>query len=138
MRGKKEVASLTSAERGNRITVFTGMNATGTYVPTSILFPSKYMKEELMDGAPVGSISACHPSGWILTDIFTKWFDHFVHFVKPSADDPFLLIVDGHNSHTKNLGVADKAREHSVAIVSLPPHSTHKTQSLDAGFLKPL
>ena len=32
MRGKKEVASLTSAERGNLITVVTCMNATGTYV----------------------------------------------------------------------------------------------------------
>jgi hypothetical protein len=58
---------------------------------------------ELMDGAPVGSISACHPSGWIQTDIFTKWFYNFVHFVKPSADDPVLLIVDGHYSHTPKI-----------------------------------
>ena len=74
------------------------------------------MKQELMDGAPAGSISACHPSGWIQTDIFTKWFDHFVHFVNPSADDPVLLIVDGHYSHTKNIDVVDKAREHSVSL----------------------
>jgi len=66
------------------------------------------MKHDLMDGAPAGSISACHPSGWIKTDIFTKWFHHFVHFVKPSADDPVLLIVDGHYSHTKNLDVVYK------------------------------
>ena len=111
MRGKKEVASLTSAERGNLITVVTCMNATGTYVPPLIVFPRKNMKEELMDGAPAGSFAACHPSGWIQTDIFTKWFDHFVHFVKPSADDPVLLIVDGHYSHTKNLYVVDKARK---------------------------
>jgi len=96
------------------------------------------MKQELMDGAPAGSISACHPSGWIQTDIFTKWFDHFVHFVTPSADDPVLLIVDGRYSHTKNVDVVDKAREHSVSIVSLPPHSTHKMQPLVVGFLKPL
>jgi metal-dependent hydrolase (beta-lactamase superfamily II) len=38
------------------------------------------MKEKLMDEAQVGSISACHPSGWIQTDMFTKWFDNFVHF----------------------------------------------------------
>jgi len=85
-----------------------------------------------MDGAPAGSFAACHPSGWIQTDIFTKWFDYFVHFIKPSADDPVLLIVDGHFSHTKNLDV-DKVREHSVAIVSLPPHSKHKMQPLDVG-----
>jgi len=69
---------------------------------------------------------------------FTKWFDHFAHFIKPSADDPVLLIVDGHYSHTKNLDVVGKVRDHSVAIVSLPPHSKHKMQPLDAGFMKSL
>jgi hypothetical protein len=138
MSGKKVVASLTSAERGNLITVVTCMNATGTYVPPLILFPRKNMKQELMDGARAGSISACHPSGWIQTDIFTEWFDHFVHFVKPSADDPVVLIADGHYSHTKNIDVVDKAREHSASTVSLPPHSTHKMQPLDVGFSKPL
>jgi len=38
-----------------------------------------------MNGVPVGSIAACHPSGWIQRDIFTEWFDHFFHFIKPSA-----------------------------------------------------
>ena len=72
MRGKKEMDSLTSAERGNLITVFTCMNATGIYVPPLIVFPRKNMKEEVMDGAPADSISACHPSGWVQADIFTE------------------------------------------------------------------
>jgi hypothetical protein len=80
MRGKKDVESLTSAERGNLITVVTRMSASGTYVPPLAVFPRKNMKEELMDGEPASSVSACHPSGWIQTYTFTKWFDHFVHF----------------------------------------------------------
>ena len=41
--------------------------------------------------------------------------------------------------HTpKNLDVANKAREHSVAIVSLPPHSMHKMKPLYVGLMKPL
>jgi len=71
-------------------------------------------------------------------NIFTKWFDHFFHFINPRADDPVLLTVYGHYSHTKNLNVVDKTREHSVAIVSLPPHSKHKVQPLDVGFTKSL
>jgi hypothetical protein len=137
IRGKKEVVSLISAERGNLVTTVTCMNATGTRVPPLIVFPRTNMKEQLMDGAPAGSISACHASGWIQTDIFTKWFDYFVPFVNPSADDHVLLIVDGHYPNTKNTDVVDKAREHGVAIVSLPPHSTHKMQPLDNGFMKP-
>jgi hypothetical protein len=70
------------------------MNATGTCVPPLIVFPRKNTKEELMDGDPVGSVLAFHPSGWVQMDIFTKWLNHFVHFVKPSADDPVVPIVD--------------------------------------------
>jgi len=81
-----------------------------------------------MDGAPASSMAACRSSGCIQTDIFTKLFDHFVHFIKPSEDVRVLLIVDGHYSNTKNLDVVDKTREHSVAIVSLPLHSKHKMQ----------
>jgi hypothetical protein len=40
-KGKKEMDSLTSAERGNLITVVTCMNATGTYVPSLIVFQRK-------------------------------------------------------------------------------------------------
>jgi hypothetical protein len=41
MSGEKELASLTSAKRGNLITVVTCMNATGTYVPPLIVLPKK-------------------------------------------------------------------------------------------------
>jgi hypothetical protein len=73
-------------------------------------------------------MAACRSSGFIQTDIFTKWFDHFVHFIKPSEDVRVLLIVDGHYSNTKNLDVVDKTWEQNVAIVSLPSHSKHKMQ----------
>jgi hypothetical protein len=32
---------------------------------------TKEKDEELMDGAQVGSVDACHPSGWVQMDIFT-------------------------------------------------------------------
>jgi hypothetical protein len=66
--GKQEVASLTSAERGNLITLIACMNASGTYVPPLIVFPRKNMKEELVDGARAGSIAAYNPRWWIRTD----------------------------------------------------------------------
>jgi hypothetical protein len=85
MREKKEVASLTSA-CCRHWNMLSNINRV----------PEKNTKEELMNAAPADSITACHSSGWIQTDIFTKWFDNFIHFIKPSADDPVLLIVDGH------------------------------------------
>ena len=62
----------------------------------------------------------------------------FFHFIEPSADGPVLLIVDGHYSNTRRLNVMDKAMEHSVSIISLPPHSKHKMQPLDVGYMKSL
>jgi len=48
----------------------------------------------------------------------------------PSVDDNILQIVDGYYSHTKHLDMVDKAREHGVAIVSLPSHFKHKLQPI--------
>nr|XP_049698141.1 jerky protein homolog-like [Helicoverpa armigera] len=138
MKGKKQVGALTSLERGKLMTIVTCMNACGTYVPPLIVFPRKNMAQELMDGAPAGSIGDCHPSGWIQTHLFTKWFQHFINFTKPSKDDPILLVLDGHYTHTRNIDVINLARENNVIIVCLPPHCTHKMQPMDVAFMKPL
>lgn len=92
-----------------------------------------------MDGAPPGSVWACHPSGWIQTHIFTMWFDHFIKHTHthPTADNPVLIVLDGHNTHTRNIELLEKARRSHVHIICLPPHSSHKLQPLDVSFMKP-
>jgi hypothetical protein len=130
-KGKKQIGALSSAERGSLVTVVTCMSAGGSYVPPLIIFPRKRMKNELMDGAPPGSIFAFHKSGWIQMDMFTTWFKHFINYVKPSAEDPVLLVLDGHFSHTRNLDVVLLARDSFVTIVCLPPHC-----SLDVSFMR--
>lgn len=130
-RGKRQVGALTSAERGSLITVVLCFSAGGTYIPPLIIFPRKHFSPLLAKGAPPGTIFTCHPSGWIQTHLFTLWFKHFLEKVKPTEENPALLILDGHHTHTKNIEVIDLAREHHVTIISLPPHSTHKMQPLD-------
>ena len=65
MRGKKEMASLTSAERGNLITVVTCLNATGTYDPPLIVFPRKKYES----GAYGWS------TGGLIFGLTSKWLD---------------------------------------------------------------
>lgn len=138
LRGKKQVCSLSSAERGALMTLVVCMSAAGQFVPPMIVFPRKNMKAELLEGAPPGTIAACHPSGWIQQDLFTQWLMHFVHIVKPSTEDPVVLVLDGHYSHTRNMDVIDIGRRHGIHIVCLPPHSTHRLQPLDVAFMSPL
>lgn len=130
-RGKRQIGALTSAERGSLVTCVLCMSASGNYVPPLLIFPRKNASELIKKGAPPGSIFAFHPSGWIQTDIFTQWFNHFTDYVRPSAENPVLLLLDGHHTHTRNLDVIVAARENHVTLLCLPPHTTHKMQPLD-------
>lgn len=113
------------------------MSPTGHFIPPLIIFPRKKTDENLKNGVPLGAVVKCHPSGWIQLSTFSEWFEHFVENVKPTLDDPVLLIIDGHYSHTKNIDVIDRAREKGVRIVCLPPHTTHRLQPLDVSFMAP-
>lgn len=137
-RGKRQIAAITSAERGSLVTLVACMSAGGQFIPPMLIYPRKNRNDLLLRGAPPGTIYAVHPSGWIQQNLFTEWFRHFINCVKPSQDDPALLILDGHYSHTRNVDVIILARENHVSIVSLPPHSTHKMQPLDKTFMGPL
>ncbi|GLV46263.1 hypothetical protein CBL_12340 [Carabus blaptoides fortunei] len=134
-KGRKQVGRVVSAERGVSTTDVICMSAGGSYVPPMLIFSRKRMKEELKDGAPPGTTFVCNDSGWMNLDVFAEWFDHFLHHVKPTAEDPALLILDGHLSHTKNVNVIEKARSNFVTMLCLPPHTTHKLQPLDLSFI---
>jgi hypothetical protein len=69
---------------------------------------------------------------------FSQWFLHFIKYSLPTKEDPVVLVPDGHYSHTRNLEVITLARENKVDIICLPPHSSHKMQTLDKVFLGPL
>lgn len=134
-KGKRQIASLTSAERGSLITLVAAMSAAGQFIPPMMIFPRKNMNQQLMKGAPPGAIMAVHPSGWIQSNIFARWFQHFIDTVKPTEESPVLLILDGHYSHTRNIEIIDMARANHVTIIVLPPHCTHKLQPLDKTFM---
>lgn len=138
LREETQVTSLTATERRALITLVCCMNAAGSFVPPMFIFPRKSANKLLMKGAPCGSIDAYHPSGWIQASLFTKWFEHFLDFAKPSEKSPVLLILDGHYNHTHNVDVLELARKNFVSLVSLPPHSRHKLQPLDKTFVGPL
>ena len=91
-----------------------------------------------MNGTPPGSVHTCHHSGWIESEIFSQWFLHFVKHTKPTKEDPVILVLDGHYSHTRNLEVITLAWENRVDIICLPPHSSHKMQPSETAFMGPL
>ena len=75
--------------------------------------------------------------GYMDTPTFRKWLNHFAEFLKPTKEAPVLLTLDNHSSHV-NFESVTNAKSLNVVMLSLPPHSSHKTQPLDRVFFKPL
>ena len=47
-------------------------------------------------------------------ELFLVWIKHFHNHVKWTSDNPGLLILDGHYSHTRNMAAIDLAREDGI------------------------
>lgn len=138
LKGRRQVGCLTSAERGVLTTACLCMSATGHYLPPFLIFPRVRLTEQLKKGAPPDTIFSCNGNGWMTITDFIKWFDHFLQHTRPSAENPVMLILDGHATHTKNLVVLEKAQKNYVTIISLPPHCSHRLQPLDVSYMSPL
>lgn len=127
---------ISTAERGELTTVVVCCNAIGSFLPPAFIFGKrKRIGERMLDGGPVGSVAFASDSGWVNSDIFNEWLQFFIKNIRPSKDQPVLLILDNHSSHL-NLNAIDLARENGVIMLSVPPHTTHKLQPLDVAIFK--
>ncbi|KAJ4433907.1 hypothetical protein ANN_16220 [Periplaneta americana] len=113
------------------------MSAAGHFLPPFLVFPRVNMKAKLLDAAPNGSLAVCHKSGWIQNESFVQWCHHILSNVKPTKDDPVILVLDRHYSHTRNVELLELSRVNGAHIVCLPPHCTHKMQLLGVEFMLP-
>ena len=133
-KGVRQVAKMTSGERGATVTVICAVSAAGAYLPPFIIFPRKRMVDQLMQGAPPQSVGHASASGWTDAGLFLKWMEHFVLYTNASTQNRHL---DGHHSHN-TLDAVNYARAHGIELITLPPHCTHKKQPLDRCYFKSL
>ncbi|KAG8229218.1 hypothetical protein J437_LFUL008854 [Ladona fulva] len=116
------------------------MSASGNFMPPMFVFPRKQENSLLMNDAPPGSFACYNESEWINKESFVVWFKKFIEFSNPLPNKPLLLILDGHESHTKSLELIQLARDKNVTLVCCPPHTsaTHHLQPQDVSFMCPL
>lgn len=138
LKGKSQIGAITSGKRGVNTTIVCCTNAAGLFIPPMIIFKRKRKLAELEIGAPTGSIVEISDTGYINSELFLSWLKHFYSVVKPSADKPVLLLLDGHTTHSKNLEALLFAKEHGIILLQLPGHTTHRLQPLDVAFFKTL
>ena len=69
------------------------------------------------------------PSDWINGDLFLEYLKHFIRHTRCSKEKKVLLILNIHESHI-SLAVINLAKGNR--LLTMPPHTSHKLQSLDA------
>lgn len=135
--GKKAVGKISSAERGELTTAVCAMSAVGSYLPPVLIFKRKRQKPELLNGAPPGTEMFVSDSGYINSDLFFQWIQHFQKHTNATKENPVLLILDNHSTH-QSLETVLYCRENGIILLSIPPHSSHKVQPLDRCFFQAL
>ena len=84
----------------------------------------------MLKGAPYGSLGLSAPSEWMSSDLISQTLLHFIGHMHVSKSNPRLLVLDNHRSHL-GLEIITLAEKHSLAILTFPPHCSHRLQSLE-------
>lgn len=124
-KGSKQVGQVTSAERGDLVTLCCIIDALGNSIPPFFIFPRVNFRNTMLNGAV---------SGWMNTDIFLQVIKHFIKFSKSTPQHKTLLLMD--ESHA-SINVINMAKENGVVLFTIPPHCSHKLQPLDKSVYGP-
>nr|CAI5821220.1 unnamed protein product [Callosobruchus analis] len=106
------------------------MSATGHHVPPYFVFARKRMNPLLIKDGPTGCDMAVTDTSYMDTPTFLKYLGHFEKHTSPTEQNPVLVLLDNHVSHV-SLQVVTFAKDNYIHLLSLPPHSSQKTQPLD-------
>ena len=128
--GKKRIGLVTSAERGELVTVLYTVGASGVVVPPMFVFPRFNFRNNFIVGGPLGCISGSNKSGWMNEDWYVNFIKHFIHHMRSSEERPVLLILDNVDAHISPTAI-DLARKNGLVMLTIPPHTSHYLQSLD-------
>ncbi|RZB39097.1 DDE 1 domain containing protein [Asbolus verrucosus] len=99
-KGQKKVNAITIAEMCTNVTICCATNAFRNYIPSMFIFPRKRMTPLLEKKGPQKAIYVHSKNSWISEELFLTWLKYFQSHVKVTQNDPVLLVLDSHRSHT--------------------------------------
>ena len=85
-KGKKRIGRVVSGERGTNTTIVCCANPSGFFIPPMFIFKRKRLHPTLGKGTPPGSLIEVADHGYITTELFIKWLQHFIYNVKPTPE----------------------------------------------------
>ena len=136
VKNEKQVGKITSGERGALVTMLGTINAAGNSVQPFMVFPRVHFKDSMLHGAPPGTVGVAYETGWMTSENFKVFMQHFIQSTKCSKERPVLLLLDNHDTHL-SIDTIDVAKENGVIMLTLPPHCSHRLQPLDISVYGP-
>jgi len=123
------------------VTVVPCINAKGESLPNFYIFKGKRRTRDfLRKTGERGAVLAMQQKAWMTIELFKEWLLHFFYSVSSMYDisptKRHLLILDGHGSHV-GMEVIQMAMSKGLDLLSLPSHTSHALQPLDAACFKP-
>lgn len=138
--GSEKRSNSKKIQPGNRdwVTIIQGICAAGWTIPPFIIFSGRVLISSWYPGLPRDWVIDTSVNGWTTNEIGVKWLEHFnAHTKERTVGSYRLLIVDGHGSHN-SYKFQKYCEAKKIAILCMPPHSSHLLQSLDLGCFAPL
>ena len=134
-KGQKKIHYRSTGNK-SQITVLGCANATGQAQPPFVIFDAKQLNILWSRGEVPGTRYSLSKNGWTDQELFNGWLQN--HFLKHAVQGrPLMLLIDGHSSHYDPESIRF-AKENSVIIFCLPPHTTHEAQPLNVSLFGPL
>lgn len=137
LKGVRRFGSVEAAEKGTLMTLAVTVSADGNSLPPFFVFPTVNMQSVFLNNTTDGTVGYVNGSVWMQQSEFTRFMRFFIRRVKPSVDDPVLLLLDNHSSHL-TIEALDIAAANGVRILSFPPHCSHRLHPLDVSVFGPV
>ncbi|KAK3911895.1 Pogo transposable element with KRAB domain [Frankliniella fusca] len=134
--GVKQVYQSKTGERGTLVTTLCIIGANGSALPPVMVFPRVNFQPHMLINAYPGTLGLAAPSGWMNSDLFPEVMRHFVAKTGSSKQNPTLLIMDNDPAHLA-IDAINIAKDNGVTVLTLSPHTSHKTQPLDVSVFSP-
>jgi hypothetical protein len=132
-KNSRNVSKVAASNSTEHISAVITISAAGSFIPPLIIYKGKRVIDNLLDGAPPGTVMGFTEKGYMQESLFNQYIQHFIKSI--STKRPALLMLDGHKSHI-NISSLDMCRANDILLYALPSNTTHLLQPCELPFKK--
>ena len=111
-------------------------SASDNHLPPMMIIPRVQLQHHFLFGAMPSTKGCAAKSGWMNVDLFVdECLDNLIAQTICSKSNLILLILN--NYGYVSIQALQKAKDNGIALVTIPPHLSHKLQPLDVSVYYP-